>query len=163
VAEQGQPSGAGTTSTTENVEIEYIFRQKKRSPLSRIGCGVLLVIWFIILFLPLTMFVLAQQGQITISHSGGVPDKHEHPLFRVQLISNVADDGTQQSGLAFTTSSLDRDENTLCIETNVRYLMWAGSGEPARYYDIYERANADADWVYVFPQGEAETRQGSCP
>lgn len=135
-------------------EIEYVVGEvpRKRSLISRIGCGALLVVWFAILLLPLFFFVLAIQGDITIRHTGDVPDKLQHPRLQISLIMDA-----DSRGLQFTRSAVNRyDETNLCMDTRVNYTLWEGQGAPARYCDCYTRDAPDADWSF------AETSQGGC-
>lgn len=145
MSDQEKGITTGTTQPSENVEIEYIVKTKRRSLLSRIGCLGAIVIWFFILLLPLLFFALAAREQITIQHSGDVPDKYEHPLLQFRLISDI-----EQRGVSITNSTVDRtDETNLCIETHVRYLLWEGQGDPATYHDLYTRPDEDSEWVFV--------------
>ena len=127
-------------------EIEYVVRVKeqKRGFLGRVGCGLALAVWFGVLLLPTFFIILAVQGDITLRHRGDVPDKHRHPLLEVKLLMEP-----ESRGLQFTNSSIERDNNELCIDTQVRYLLWQGEGDSARYCDCYTRASTDADWSYV--------------
>ena len=146
-----------STSSQERAypEIEYVVQEaqpRKRSLLSRIGCGVILMFWFAILLLPLFFFILAVQGDITISRRGDIPDKHQHPLFQVMLLMDA-----NNRGLQFTSTSIGINNDTdICIETNVSYFMWQGDGESAQYCDCYERDNSDVEWSYT------STEQGEC-
>lgn len=132
---------------TEYPRIEYVARDGRQRPslLRRAGCGVLLVIWFTVLLLPLLLFVLAVEGNITISHRGDVPDKIQHPRFQAFLLMEP-----EVRGLQFTRSSVKREGNRdLCIQVTVSYLLWEGEGIPAAYCDCYARESGDADWQYV--------------
>ena len=136
-------------------EIDYVVREvpRKRSLIRRLGCGVVLVIWFAFLLLPLLLFVLAIQGDITILHGSDIPDRQSHPRFQVfvQMEPEV-------QGLQFTTSSIkDIDSQKMCIEVNVRYFLWEGQGDPATYCDCYFRATHEDDWTYE------ETLLNACP
>lgn len=126
-----------------NAEIEYVVVEgKKRSPLRRVGCGIMLVFWFTVLLLPLVLFALAVNGDITISRSGDIPDSHEHPLFQASLVMEA-----DFRGLRLTNTSLARDDdNNLCIQTNVRFLMWQGDGEASVFCDCYQRDNSNFEW-----------------
>ena len=143
------------TQSSEHPEIEYVVREspRKRSLAGRIGFGALLIVWFSVLSLPLVFFVLAIQGDITIRHTGDVPDKHQHPRFQVTLIMDV-----DNRGLQFTNSAINRaDDLNLCIDTQVNYALWQGNGDSARYCDCYTRDASDDDWQFI------ESTQGACP
>jgi hypothetical protein len=110
---------------------------RRRSPLRRLGCGIALVLWFLILLLPCALFTLATQGQITISQ-GGLPGQE----IRVWLIMEV-----EQRGLGISsTSTHGSDPNALCLQTNVSYLLWSGRENPNTYCDCYTRADAESAW-----------------
>jgi hypothetical protein len=140
---QSNPDNA--QSADDNVEIEYIIVHKKRSPLQKLGCLVGLLCFLIIGLIPITFLVLANEGNITISYGDNVPDSHEHPRFQLSLVSEI-----DFRGFQITQSSIHRiDETHMCLQTNVRYLLWEGDGEAAEYCDCYSRSDEDADWGYV--------------
>jgi len=124
-------------------DIEYVVVEKqRRRPLRRIGCGLLVVVWFFVLLLPLGLFILAVNEEITISRGGGIPDAHEHPRLQVSLVMEV-----DYRGLRITDTILREDTDTrLCIQTNIRFLLWEGEGDPATFCDCYTRDTAVADW-----------------
>lgn len=129
--------------------------QTPSSPLSllrRLGCGLMLVIWFGILSIPGAMFWLATGGDIRIPH-GNIPDSEQHPLFQVNLIMD-----TDNRGLQFSRTSIQNiDDLSLCVQGNVSYLLWEsdGTATPATYCQCYERANSEADWVFTTQALEA--------
>ena len=130
-------------STEAYPDIEYVVVEKqRRRPLRRIGCGVLIIVWFLILLLPLGLFILAINEEITISRGGDIPDAHEYPRLQLSLVMEV-----DYRGLRITDTSLHEDSNTrLCIQTNVRFLLWQGEGDPAKFCDCYTRDIAVDDW-----------------
>lgn len=111
--------------------------------LRRLGCTLLLVIWFTILLMPCFMLVLATQQQITISQ-GSLPDQY----LRIWLIMEPA-----QRGLGISTTSVHppKDANlpadSLCLQTNVNYLLWQGQGETSGYCECYHQE--DTNWTPV--------------
>lgn len=131
------------SSTTEQGDVEYVVIQKKRKLWNRIGCWVMVVFWFLVLLIPLGLFILAIEGDITIKR-GGVPDSHEHPLLQLSLIME-----SDARGLRVTNTSLHHpSDNDLCVQTNVRFVLWEGEGDSASYCDCYTRPDEDADWVF---------------
>lgn len=123
---------------TDNVTVNTL--PPRRSPLRRIGCGLLLVIWFSILLLPCFLIVLAVQQEIVVSQ-GGAPGQQ----LRLWLISEA-----DERGLGISTASVRQTSpNALCVQTNVRFLMWSGHDDPLAYCDCYERADEDAPWSSV--------------
>lgn len=129
-----------------------LFRIPKH-PLGRLGCGVLLVLWFAILLLPCAMIYLATGGSITIPNSN-IPEPEQHPLFEIQLIMEVDNRGLKlsNSGIASETA------NQLCITSSVNYLLWESdsSASNSQYCQCYERADAEAEWIY------SEQYEGVC-
>ena len=117
------------------------------SPIRRIGCGVLLVIWFLVLLLPCALIVLAVQQQIVIS-TGSAPGQET----RIWLISEPTERGFGIS----TASAISTDDHTLCVQTDVRFLLWAGQADPLSYCECYARDNAGDAWSLT---GSSE---GSC-
>lgn len=122
-----------------------LFRIPKH-PLGRLGCGVLLVFWFLILLLPCAMIYLATGGIITIPN-GAIPEPEQHPRFEVQLIMEI-----ENRGLKLSRSSIaSESETALCINSSVNYLLWQSdsSASNSQYCQCYERTSAEADWVYT--------------
>jgi hypothetical protein len=119
----------------------------RRSPLRRLGCVVGLVIWFTVLLLPCFLLILATQSEITIS-TGSAPGQQT----RLWLISEA-----DERGLALSTTSAWQDgENALCVQTDVRFLLWAGSSEPLSYCECYQRGSAGEAWSFT------ESINGAC-
>jgi hypothetical protein len=120
--------------------------RRRRSPLRRLGCGIALVFWFLVLLLPCALFTMATQGQITISQ-GGLPGQE----IRVWLIMEI-----EQRGLGVSSTSVHgSDPNALCLQTNVSYLLWAGRADPTTYCDCYARPDAQNAWELVSTQMDA--------
>jgi len=140
-----QPVSENPSEKNTYEQVEYVVKVRKRSLLRRIGCFGLILVWLVIMLIPFGIFILAIEGDITISHSGDVPDKHQHPRLQVQLITEI-----DFRGLGITTSSVNQiDGKNLCIETNVRYLLWQGEGEPATYCDCYSRELTASTWSFT--------------
>jgi hypothetical protein len=106
-----------------------------RRILRRFGCGLLLVIWFAILLTPCIVVPLLSQGEILLTHS----DVPGHST-RIWLIQDA-----RSRGVAFWTSRrVDIQNNpnqTVCTITDVRFVMWQGSGAPNHYCSCYTRQN----------------------
>ncbi len=120
---------------------------RRRSPLRRAGCIIALVIWFAILLLPCLMITLAVQQEIVIT-TGGAPGQQ----IRVWLISEA-----DQRGLAISTASAQQSSpDAVCVQTNVRFLLWAGKADPLSYCNCYQRADASAPW------SETVSNEGEC-
>ncbi len=112
----------------------------RRSPLRRTGCVIALIVWFAILLLPCFFIVLAVQQEISIT-TGSAPGQ----LTRLWLISEA-----DQRGLALSTGAAHSSgENAVCVQTDVRFLLWAGESEPVTYCECYERSSASDAWAFT--------------
>ena len=111
----------------------------------RIGCGMLVVIWFIVLTLPFAMLWLATGRNITLSRGGDAPLTSQHPRLRVQLVME-----SDFRGLQISRNGVLTNEDTLfCYDQSVNYLLWENRGDE----DInisreicYERDTIDNEW-----------------
>lgn len=112
---------------------------KRLSPLRRVGCGLILVVWFLLLLTPCALIYLATQGEITIP-TGSVPGQE----VRLWLMTEDRNRGIGVSSAAVIGGNGTTD---ICLQTDVRYLLWAGRGENASYCECYARASADAAWT----------------
>jgi hypothetical protein len=132
----------------EYQEIEYVVTEgppRRRSAVQRLGCAAVVLLWMIVLLIPFFLFILAVDGEITLGHGGDIPEPEGHPLLQVRLVSEI-----DFRGLHITTSSQDRlNENNTCVQTNVRYLLWQGDGDPAVFCECFEREQPDAPWRQI--------------
>lgn len=111
--------------------------------LRRIGCGLLLVLWFTFLLTPCLFIVLATQREIVLTHSDVPGDD-----FRIWLIQEAG-----QRGVAISNSRRVSVQNSpdsanpgaspnteaACTLIDVRFLLWQGKGEPNHYCSCYTR------------------------
>lgn len=121
---------------------------RRRSPLRRLGCGILLVLWFLVLLTPCGLFMLASRGELTLD-LGSAPGQSA----RIWLVMEPDERGI---GLSLPTVHSGADADSMCVQTDVRYFLWQGEAEPLSYCDCYRRDDARADWIYL------ETLQGMC-
>ncbi len=138
---------------TKDEEIHDSPQPKPRSRISRIGCWFLIAIWFLILLTPCALFALATQGEIRISH-GDIPDRVAHPRLLIDLISEP-----DFRGLRLVNSTISNaSDRSICIQTNVRYLLWHGdaTGQDAVFCDCYAREQTESTWALT------ETSIGEC-
>lgn len=147
---------------TQMTEEERAYYQQTRrsifktpeSTLGRVGCGVGLVLWFALLLTPCALFYMAMYGQITIHHAN-IPEPEAHPLVQVQLVMEP-----DNRGLRVTTSqSQSASEHDMCVQTDVRYLLWQSESDESQnvsFCDCYIRDDEDADWAFTEQTG------GSC-
>ena len=114
-------------------------RRKRRG----IGCWILVALWFLLLLAPCAVFLLVVQGEITIWHSD-IPDPESHPRFQISLISEA-----DYRGVMVTSSSINQvNEVQLCLQTDVRFILWEGEAESSRYCDCYEQPATSDDWQF---------------
>ena len=119
----------------------------------RLGCWLLVAVWFLILSTPCGLFYLAANGEIRLEHSK-IPDPHAHPRLLISLISESADRGLRIE--RSTIVSID-DDARLCVETAVTFLLWQSSAgnQNVRFCDCYQRADADSAWQLASTQSAA--------
>ncbi len=117
----------------------------RRSRARRLGCGLILLLWFALLLTPCALFFLAANGEIRLEH-GEIPQPHAHPLLLVSLVSEAADRGLRFEASWIAGSSAA--DGPLCVETAVRFLLWeySGGNQNVRYCDCYASDPAGGDW-----------------
>ena len=119
--------------TEDASQVPQAPRQPRRSPLRRLGCIIALVIWFAVLLSPCFLIVLATQQEIVVS-TGSAPGQQT----RLWLISEI-----DARGLALSSASVrEQDESAICVQTDVRFFLWAGTAAPVSYCECYERDSA---------------------
>ncbi|MBE2184068.1 MAG: hypothetical protein IAE89_11625 [Anaerolineae bacterium] len=112
----------------------------QRSRLRRVGCWVLVVIWFLVLLLPCFFFALAINQEIVIP-TGSVPGQN----IRIWLIME-----THARGLGVSSAAaFSETENAACLQTQTNFLLWSGSAEPVQSCECYQRDSADEVWSLV--------------
>lgn len=138
----------------ENIPQDDIITPVKarRSVFGRLGCALGLMIWLIVMLIPGFLFFLATQQEISIWHGGGFPERDYHPALQIKLMMDI---DTRGVSITRSYTALAQDTAT-CVETQVQYVLWQGSGDPAAYCDCYTRASSQADWVY------RDTQSGAC-
>lgn len=118
---------------------------KPRSRLRRLGCGIGLIIWIILLLFPCVAIVLIAQGEIAIQ-LGNIPGQN----FRVWLIQDATERGL---GIASPSVHTDEDAN-VCLQTETNFLLWMGKGESTSYCECF--AHDGDNWKSV------SSAQGLC-
>lgn len=125
------------TDETMN-EVSVVVEPKRRSLLRRIGCGILLVVWFAVLLTPCFLITLAVQQEVRIS-TGSAPGQE----LRVWLIMEAE---TRGLGVSNGRVAL-QTETDLCVQTDIRYFLWQGSEESVSYCECYQRSNSSEAWM----------------
>ncbi|MCY4069932.1 MAG: hypothetical protein OXG60_01400 [Chloroflexi bacterium] len=128
----------------------------RSSRLRRVGCGLLVPLWFMLLLMPCALFYLAVNGEIRIWHDS-VPDPYSQPRLLISLISEMDD-----RGLRIETSSVfkpNADNLSLCVETKVRFVLWESQGgnQDVTYCECYGRADEESAWAWDRTYGNSCT------
>lgn len=110
----------------------------------RIGCGVLLVVWVIVLLIPFGLFWLAVGNSIAIYRTNA-PDRILYPRAELSLQMEI-----ENRGFRWRTSRIFRpDDTNLYIQTNIRFLLWERGDDleiNTTYCDHFTRETPEADW-----------------
>ena len=128
---------------------------QKRRVIRRIGCVLLLAVWFVIMLMPCGLFYLAANGEIRLEHHS-IPQPHAHPRLLISLISEKEDRGVR---IESSSPSRILDDTSLCVETAVAFILWefSGGNQDVRFCDCYTRHNADAAWTLQSSHSESCT------
>ena len=129
--------------------------RKRRNPLLRAGCGLAVIIWFMLILTPCALFYLAANKEIRISF-GDIPQPHEHPLLLISLVSERSDRGLRIATSTVVTRA--GDDTTACVQSDVRFVLWQSQAgdQNVTYCDCYDRDDTDSGWQLF------ETMSGSC-
>jgi hypothetical protein len=101
----------------------------------RLGCAAGVVFWFVLLLLPCVIVLLVSQREVVIP-LGSIPGQSA----RIWLI-----DEARERGIAFSMPSVHRGTDDLtCVQTDSRFLMWMGQGDPTSYCECFRRI--DENW-----------------
>ncbi|GEM_PF-2348006 len=103
----------------------------------RVGC---LVIWLPLILLPIVMFNLAVNGEIVIPNGAGMPEPSAHPWLKASLIMDIDTRGLNITRSSIASTSAD---GLTCVQTDVSFALWAGTGEAVRYCDCYQKSGED--------------------
>ncbi len=112
---------------------------RRQNPLKRVGCTIGLLLWAVVLISPCLLCTLATQGQITIS-LGSAPGQQA----RIWLLNEARERGI---GISWPSAHYSQDAQTVCVQTDTRFVLWEGSGQPATYCECYTRENTGEAWI----------------
>ena len=115
--------------------------KRKRGLLGRLGCALGLLVWLVLILSPCLVFTLATQGELVLN-LGSAPSQ----TARAWLVMEADERGL---GLSLPSVQPSADGNALCVQTDVRYLLWQGQTDSVSYCECYRRASADAPWDHV--------------
>ncbi|MHB8750975.1 MAG: hypothetical protein ACYDBJ_17520 [Aggregatilineales bacterium] len=118
----------------------------------RIGCGVLLALWFGGLILgPCAVVTLVSGNEIRLAHSD-VPDDN---TLRIWLIQQA-----HERGLGISTGySVNPDASTVCTVTDTHFVLWQGQGQSSHTCACYTR-HADGSYTSLTDGPDACTVAG---
>jgi hypothetical protein len=98
--------------------------------------GVLL--WVVILLIPLSVMVLAIRGEFRFNLPGNAPNRE----MRVWMVMEK-----DERGIAYSRPFVaSREDLSIDVQTDVRYLLWEGEGEAISYCQSYNRESEAAGW-----------------
>jgi hypothetical protein len=129
----------------EAVETEIIYTGRRRAYAGRFGCALIVLGWSLCLLIPGLLMYLAVQGEIALWHGGDVPAREDHPRFQVKLLMEA-----ETRGISVTTSiPLTLPANVTCMQTDVRFVLWEGSGDNVSYCDCYQGDTSGEVWQLI--------------
>ena len=98
----------------------------------RVGCGLLVVLWFgILIFGPCAIVTLMSGNEIRLVHSD-VPDDN---TLRIWLIQEA-----DERGLGISTGySVNPAADTVCTITDTHFVLWLGQGASSHGCACYTR------------------------
>jgi hypothetical protein len=92
-------------------------------------------VWVVILMIPLSVFMLSILGEASFSVPGNYPGNE----VRIWMVMEL-----DERGIAYSRPSIaDRTDDSLSVQTTVRYMLWQGQGEHIQYCQVYERDDGD--------------------
>jgi hypothetical protein len=128
------------TQPADKVQVRYVpAPPRKPNRVRTVRRITLLILWFALMLLPLFFIIMVTQGQVIVP----LGDAPEHEL-RVWLVSEARMRGF---GIANAWEAA-RTETAVCVEHDVRFLLWMGEQEPSRYCECFARADASAAWSF---------------
>lgn len=113
----------------DNVESVPYIPQRRVSRLRRLGCIAGLLLWLAVMLIPCFFIALAVQQEIVITR-GGAPNQ----VLRFWLINEVDHRGV---GISSASVHAGLQEDGICVQTDVRFLLWTGQSDPTSYCECY--------------------------
>lgn len=113
---------------TDNPLPEIMEAPPKRSLIRRLGCGFALVLWALLLLSPCILITLAVRGEITFD-TGSAPEQR----FRMWLIMEP-----RERGIGISNGWIAHNENSMCVQTDVRFFLWQGAAESVSFCNCYD-------------------------
>ena len=125
-----------TITPMDDAEVSTSTARPQRGPLARLGCGVALVIWGLLLLTPCFFITLAVRGEISLD-TGPAPEQR----LRIWLIMEA-----DERGIGISTTSSQQQAELTCIQTDVRFVLWEGEAEPVSYCQCYDHPPDSDIW-----------------
>jgi hypothetical protein len=122
-------------------------RQTAKRILRRLGCGLVIAVWLVVMLLPCLLVTLLVQKELVIKRSD-IPEDE----YRLFILENQDERGFGLSRGSIVTGGEDTGE--VCIITRVNYLLWEGEAENKVYCDCYEKTAGE--WSAVLIGGDDE-------
>jgi hypothetical protein len=122
-------------------QVRYVPAARKKMPKSRIAARIVLVaVWFVILLIPAFFILMVVNGEFSLT-LGDAPEQK----LRIWLVSEI-----RERGFGISTGSVaSRDEQNVCVQTDLRYVLWQGSQESSVYCECFARPDRSTEWSYV--------------
>lgn len=122
------------------VTLEVASKRVRKPLLKRMGCALILVLWFVLLLMPCFFIFMATQGELAIQ-LGDIPGQS----FRIWLINE-----TRERGFAISQPSVvstSSDNLATCMRMDVSFLLWQGEGKPTTFCECFERLSSSEQWT----------------
>lgn len=132
-----------TEQIAESPDIQPQYRIKRRPWYRRVGCLIGLFIWLTVMLIPCFFITLAFQQEIVITQ-GDAPNQ----VLRIWLINEARSRGL---GVSNTTVYPDLQDEGLCVQTDVRFILWVGNSSPTSYCECFTPADGNLTLSSVQP------------
>ena len=139
-----------TGRSTHMTQVNPTSPQESPAPVRRrrVGCTCALIIWFVLLLTPCALLYFAVQQEVTVP-LGSAPGQE----LRIWLLMEPRSRGV---GISAGHVASENDSG-LCVQTDTRYVLWAGRPENVTFCECYTRLSVDQPWEYV------SSMPGVCP
>jgi hypothetical protein len=101
-------------------------------PLRRLGCGLLLLVWFLVMLTPCFVIVLATQREIVIQYSDIPQDELRIWTIQERDLRGIGIANSRRVTVTATTG------DATCTVIDIRFVLWQGQAESARSCACYE-------------------------
>ncbi len=121
-------------------QVRYVPAAPQKTPARKtIVRAVFVALWLLILLIPGFFIWMVINGEFTLS-LGSTPEQK----LRVWLVSEI-----RERGFGISTGSVaSQTETDVCVQTDLRYLLWQGSQAPSTYCECFTRTTAEDTWSY---------------